>query len=102
MIELTLNNGVTMPAIGLGVFQSSPEETTDAVAEALRVGYRHIDTAAAYRNERQVGEGIRRSGVSRDDILLETKVWVSDCGFDQTLRAFERRWASWVSRLWIC
>ncbi|MBN9176802.1 MAG: aldo/keto reductase [Microbacterium sp.] len=90
MITLTLNNGVTLPTIGLGVFQSPPEETTDAVAEALRVGYRHIDTAAAYRNEREVGEGIRRSGVPRDDIFLETKVWVSDFGYDKTLHAFEK------------
>ncbi|MEU1972915.1 aldo/keto reductase [Microbacterium sp. NPDC019599] len=90
MIELTLNNGVTMPAIGLGVFQSAPAETAAAVAEALRVGYRHIDTAAAYRNEREVGEGIRRSGLDRADIFLETKVWVSDYGYDQTLHAFDK------------
>lgn len=86
----TLNNGVTIPALGLGVFQSAPEETAAAVAEALRVGYRHIDTAAAYRNEREVGDGIRRSGVARDDIFIETKVWVSDYGYDQTLHAFEK------------
>ncbi|MFJ6652731.1 aldo/keto reductase [Microbacterium sp. NPDC091313] len=90
MIELTLNNGVTLPTIGLGVFQSAPEETAAAVAEALRVGYRHIDTAAIYRNEREVGDGIRRSGVDRDDIVIETKVWVSDYGFDQTRHAFEK------------
>ena len=87
---LTLNNGLTMPAIGLGVFQSAPEETAAAVTEALRIGYRHIDTAAAYRNEREVGEGIRRSGVGRDEIFLETKVWVSDYGYDQTRHAFEK------------
>ncbi|GAA4770909.1 aldo/keto reductase [Microbacterium gilvum] len=87
---LTLNNGVTLPAIGLGVFQSAPEETAAAVAEALRVGYRHIDTAAAYGNEREVGEGIRRSGVNRDDIFIETKVWVSDFGYEKTLHAFEK------------
>ena len=62
--DLVLNNSVTMPAIGLGVFQSSPEETAAAVEAALKTGYRHIDTAAAYLNERQVGEGIRRSGVN--------------------------------------
>ena len=90
MIDLTLNNGVTMPALGLGVFQSAPEETAAAVAEALRIGYRHIDTAAAYRNEREVGEGIRRSGVARDEIFVETKVWVSDYGYDKTLHAFEK------------
>lgn len=90
MIELTLNNGVTMPTLGLGVFQSPPEETAAAVETALKVGYRHIDTAAAYRNERQVGEGIRRSGVPREDIFIETKVWVSDYGLDTTLHAFEK------------
>jgi 2,5-diketo-D-gluconate reductase A len=62
-----------MPALGLGVFQSPPE-----------------DTAAAYGNERQVGEGIRRSGLNRDKMFLETKVWVSDYGYDQTLHAFEK------------
>ncbi|QAY70940.1 aldo/keto reductase [Xylanimonas protaetiae] len=87
---LTLNNGVTMPALGLGVFQSPPEETAAAVAEALAVGYRHVDTAAAYQNEREVGEGLRRSGVDRDDVFLETKVWVSDYGYDEALHAFDK------------
>nr|WP_300151918.1 aldo/keto reductase [Propionicimonas sp.] len=88
--ELTLNNGVTMPAIGLGVFQSPPDETAAAVEAALGVGYRHIDTAAAYGNEREVGEGIRRSGVDRAEVFIETKVWVSDYGYDQTLHAFDK------------
>jgi len=88
--ELTLNNGVTMPALGLGVFQSPPEETTAAVQAALSAGYRHIDTAAAYGNEREVGEGIRRSGLDRSDVFIETKVWVSDYGYDQTLHAYEK------------
>lgn len=88
--ELTLNNGVTMPALGLGVFQSPPEETAAAVETALRVGYRHIDTAAAYGNERQVGEGIRRSGLDRAELFIETKVWVSDYGYNETLHAFDK------------
>ncbi|MFF5084268.1 aldo/keto reductase [Actinoplanes sp. NPDC000266] len=88
--ELVLNNGVTMPALGLGVFQSAPEETATAVETALKIGYRHIDTAAAYRNERQVGEGIRRAGVPRDEVFIETKIWVSDYGYDETLHAFEK------------
>ncbi|MFE4468132.1 aldo/keto reductase [Leifsonia sp. NPDC056824] len=88
--ELTLNNGVTMPALGLGVFQSPPEETTQAVEAALATGYRHIDTAAAYGNEREVGEGLRRSGVDRADVFVETKVWVSDYGYDRTLHAWEK------------
>jgi diketogulonate reductase-like aldo/keto reductase len=88
--NLTLNNGVEMPALGFGVFQSSPEETTAAVAEALRVGYRHIDTAAAYFNEREVGEAIAASGIPRDEVFIETKVWISDFGYDETLHAFEK------------
>ena len=88
--ELVLNNGVSMPALGLGVFQSPPEETAAAVQAALEVGYRHVDTAAVYRNERQVGEGIRRSGVDRAEVFIETKVWVSDYGYDETLHAFEK------------
>ena len=89
-MELTLNNGITMPALGLGVFQSPPEETTAAVQTALEAGYRHIDTAAAYGNEREVGEGIRRSGLDRADVFLETKVWVSDYGYDQALHAWDK------------
>lgn len=90
MQHVTLNNGVTMPALGLGVFQSSPEETGAAVAEALRVGYRHVDTAAAYGNERQVGEAIATSGVDRSEVFVETKIWISDYGYEQTLHGFEK------------
>jgi diketogulonate reductase-like aldo/keto reductase len=85
-----LNNGVTMPALGFGVFQTPPEETAASVETALRVGYRLIDTAAAYGNEREVGEGIRRSGIARDDVFIETKVWISDYGHDATLHAFDK------------
>jgi diketogulonate reductase-like aldo/keto reductase len=89
-MDITLNNGVIMPALGLGVFQSPPEETTAAVEAALAAGYRHIDTAAAYGNEREVGEGIRSSGIDRSDVFIETKVWVSDYGYDQTLHAWKK------------
>ncbi|MBU2667289.1 aldo/keto reductase [Actinoplanes bogorensis] len=89
-MELVLNNGVTMPALGLGVYQSAPEETTAAVATALQTGYRHVDTAAMYFNEREVGEGIRRSGVPREQVFVETKVWVSDYGYDETQHAFDK------------
>ncbi|MCR2783105.1 MULTISPECIES: aldo/keto reductase [unclassified Microbacterium] len=88
--HLTLNNGIAMPSLGFGVFQTPPEETVDAVTTALETGYRHIDTAAAYGNEREVGEGIRRSGLKRDDVFIETKVWISDYGYDQTLHAFDK------------
>jgi diketogulonate reductase-like aldo/keto reductase len=88
--HLTLNNGVEMPAIGLGVFQTPPEETRAAVEAALSVGYRHIDTAAAYGNECEVGEAIARSGVDRGEVFVETKIWISDYGYDQTLHGFEK------------
>ncbi|WP_246132854.1 aldo/keto reductase [Devosia ginsengisoli] len=87
---LTLNNGVEMPALGLGVFQTPPEVTTEAVQQALAQGYRHIDTAASYGNEREVGEAIRRSGVARDQIFIETKIWISDYGYDETLHGFDK------------
>jgi diketogulonate reductase-like aldo/keto reductase len=87
---LTLNNGVQMPALGLGVFQNPPEQTVGAVEFAIAHGYRLVDTAASYFNERQVGEGMRRSGISRDDVFLETKVWISDYGYDATLHAFDK------------
>lgn len=79
-----------MPLIGLGVFQSSPSVTVAAVESALKTGCRHIDTAAAYQNEKQVGEGIRNSGVDRKKIFIETKVWVSDYGYDETLHAYDK------------
>ena len=88
--HFALNNGVTLPQIGFGVYQTPPEETMVAVQAALEVGYRHIDTAAAYGNEKGVGEALRRSGFDRSDVFVETKVWVTDYGYDQTLHAFEK------------
>ncbi|MEV6262121.1 aldo/keto reductase [Streptomyces sp. NPDC051784] len=90
MQTLTLNNGVEMPALGLGVFQTPPDETIAAVKDALDLGYRHIDTAAAYGNEREVGQAIRDSGVPRDDVFVETKIWISDYGYDETLHGFDK------------
>ena len=87
---LTLNNGVEMPALGLGVFQTPPDETRSAVEAALSAGYRHIDTAAAYGNERQVGEAVHSSGLDRSEVFLETKIWISDYGYDKTLHGFEK------------
>jgi diketogulonate reductase-like aldo/keto reductase len=87
---LTLNNGVVMPAIGFGVFQTPPDETRAAVSAALEVGYRHIDTAAAYGNERQVGEAVTSSGLDRSEVFLETKIWISDYGYDKTLHGFTK------------
>jgi diketogulonate reductase-like aldo/keto reductase len=90
METITLNNCFEMPALGLGVFQTPPEETRDAVRSALGAGYRHIDTAAAYGNERQVGEAVHSSDVDRSEVFLETKIWISDYGYDETLHAFEK------------
>jgi diketogulonate reductase-like aldo/keto reductase len=87
---IALNNGVHMPAIGFGVFQTPQDETTAAVLEALKVGYRHIDTAAAYANEHGVGEALKRSGLGRDDVFIETKIWISDYGYDETLHGFDK------------
>jgi diketogulonate reductase-like aldo/keto reductase len=87
---LELNNGVEMPALGLGVFQTAPDETRDAVRAALAAGYRHIDTAAAHGNERQVGDAVHSSELDRSEIFLETKIWISDYGYDETLHGFEK------------
>ena len=86
----TLANGVEMPIFGLGVYKmTDPQETIEAITKALQVGYRAIDTASLYYNEEQVGEAIRHSGVAREDIFVTTKVWNSDQGYDNTLKAFE-------------
>ncbi|MCX5042678.1 aldo/keto reductase [Aldersonia sp. NBC_00410] len=87
---LTLNNGVQIPALGFGVFQTPPDETLAAVDAALTTGYRHIDTAAAYGNEREVGQAIHRSGIDRSEIFIETKIWITDFGYDATLHAFDK------------
>ena len=89
-MNITLNNGVEMPALGFGVFQTPPEQTVASVAEALTVGYRLIDTAAAYGNEHEVGEAIRRSDLDRDEVFIETKLWISDYGYDEALHAFDK------------
>lgn len=87
--HITLNSGIKMPALGLGVFLAPPEQTADAVATAIARGYRLIDTAAAYNNERQIGEGVRRSGIARSEMFVTTKLWVADYGHESARRAFE-------------
>jgi 2,5-diketo-D-gluconate reductase A len=87
--ELTLNNEVRIPVLGFGVYQIPPEDTERAVTEALEVGYRHIDTAAAYRNEDGVGRAIASSGIARDELFVTTKLWIHDGGEDGTRRAFD-------------
>jgi diketogulonate reductase-like aldo/keto reductase len=87
----TLHNGVEMPTLGLGVYKMvNPEEAVNAMTTALKVGYRAIDTASLYGNEKEVGESVRASGLKREDVFVTTKVWNADQGYDQTLRAFEK------------
>ena len=87
--NITLNNGITIPQLGFGVFQIPPDETKKAVLTAFEAGYRHIDTAATYENEDDVGEAIKESGLARDEIFITTKCANPDQGYDQALSAYE-------------
>jgi 2,5-diketo-D-gluconate reductase A len=88
--NITLNNGVEIPQLGFGVFQIPPEETKEATLVALEVGYRHIDTAEMYGNEKQVGEAVRASGIDRGDIFVTSKLNNSFHAYDAALGAFDR------------
>jgi 2,5-diketo-D-gluconate reductase A len=88
--QQTMNDGRTIPQLGFGVFLVPPEEAADAVAHALKIGYRSIDTAAMYRNEQGVGEAIRDSGLARDDVFVTTKCWPSDFGRNATPSACKK------------
>ncbi|MEU7552810.1 aldo/keto reductase [Streptomyces sp. NPDC044571] len=90
MQTVTLNNGVEMPVLGFGVYQIPPEQTEQAVTDALAAGYRLLDTAAAYGNEEAVGRAVRKSGIPREELFVTTKVWIQDAGEENTRRAFER------------
>jgi 2,5-diketo-D-gluconate reductase A len=88
--SIALHDGVEIPQLGFGVFQVPPEDTQETVEEALEVGYRHIDTAGAYRNERGVGAAIAASDVPREEIFVTTKLWNSQQGYESTLGAFQK------------
>ena len=89
--SVTLNNGVEIPCLGIGVYQTPPGESTlRAVQYALKIGYRHIDTAWLYGNEGDVGKAVLKSGIPREEIFITTKVWNSDQGYLSTLKAFQR------------
>jgi 2,5-diketo-D-gluconate reductase A len=91
MQNVVLNNGVEMPILGFGVYQiADTEERERSVYEAIRAGYRLIDTAAAYQNEEAVGKAIEKSGVPREEIFVTTKLWIQDAGCESTKKAFER------------
>lgn len=91
MDTIQLSNGVTMPLLGLGVFQVTDQQVCkNSVLTALKTGYRLIDTAACYGNERAVGEAIRESGIPRAEIFISSKVWIQDAGYDNTMHSFEK------------
>jgi diketogulonate reductase-like aldo/keto reductase len=87
---LTLNNGVKMPRLGLGVWKCSGAEAEKAVSWALEAGYRHIDTARIYGNEAEVGRAVRSSGIAREEIFITTKLWTDDHGYESALVSFDR------------
>ena len=87
--QVPLNDGHCIPAVGFGVFKVPPADTEQAVGTALRAGYRHIDTAAMYQNERETGRVVAESGVPRNELYLVTKLWNADQGYDSTLAAFD-------------
>ena len=89
MQTIKLNNGVEMPQLGYGVFQVSPEECERSVGEAIQVGYRSIDTAQIYRNEEGVGHAIHKSGISRSEFFITTKVWISNAGYERALASID-------------
>ena len=89
MISLKLSNGVEIPQIGFGTFKIPDDVSVEAVKTAIEAGYRHIDTAAIYRNENGVGKGIKESGIPRNEIFLTSKLWNDEQGYDTTLKAFD-------------
>jgi diketogulonate reductase-like aldo/keto reductase len=88
--KIALNNGVKIPILGLGTLHATGESLQNAIIWALEAGYRHFDTAKAYRNERDVGIGIKRSGLPRDEVFITTKLWNDDHGYDNTLIAIDQ------------
>jgi 2,5-diketo-D-gluconate reductase A len=88
---VTLKNGIQMPVVGFGVFQIADlKECERSVVDAIECGYRLIDTAASYKNEAAVGQGVRRSGVAREDLFVTTKLWVEDTGYERTRQAIDK------------
>lgn len=86
---VTLNNGVKMPILGYGVYQTPPEETKKCVLDALNTGYRSIDTAQAYGNEAGVGDAVAESGIARDEIFITTKIWITNAGYENARKSID-------------
>ena len=88
--DLKLSNGVTIPGLGYGTYQTPPEDAYRAITDALAVGYRHIDTAALYGNESGVGQAVKDSGLKREEVFITSKLWNTERGYDKTMAAFEK------------
>ena len=88
MKTVKLNNGVDIPILGFGVFQIEPEYTAQAVKDAIKAGYRHIDTAQSYMNEREVGIGIKESNVAREELFITTKIWIQNISYEGVMKSF--------------
>lgn len=88
--DLKLSNGVTIPGLGYGTYQTPPEDAYRAVTDALAVGYRHIDTAARYGNESGVGQAVKDSGLKREEVFITSKLWNTERGYDKAMAAFEK------------
>lgn len=88
--DLKLSNGVTIPGLGYGTYQTPPEDAYRAVTDALAVGYRHIDTAARYGNESGVGQAVKDSGLKREEVFITSKLWNTERGYDKTMAALEK------------
>lgn len=89
MKKVTLNNGIEIPILGFGVYQIPKEETEQAVIDAIKAGYRHIDTAQSYMNEAEVGQGIKNSSVAREELFITTKIWVENASYDGVVESFQ-------------
>lgn len=90
MKNIEISNDVKIPVLGFGVFQIPQEETKEAVVEAIKAGYRHIDTAQSYLNETEVGQGIKASGIDRKSLFITTKVWIENVNYEDTLKSIDR------------
>ena len=102
MEYVTLNNGVKMPKLGYGVFQTPPEDTRRCVLEAIETGYRSIDTAQAYGNEEGVGNALAECGLPREELFITTKIWISNAGFEKAKASIETSLKSCGRIMWIC
>ena len=102
MEYVTLNNGIKMPKLGYGVYQTPPEDTKRCVLDAIDVGYRSIDTAQAYGNEEGVGAAIAESGLPREEFFLTTKVWISNAGYEAAKSSIEESLKNCAQIIWTC